>query len=119
LLKKGVSEPDKLSDEDQYRTMWTTFKTNAHWSGLVVEASCRQFWDAKNIALKNTGFDINSAPDAAPGQLEQAAYLFRLFRGTASGRHNFVSDAGSFQESHKDDPQFLLCDVQLIIEFDE
>ncbi len=119
LLNRGVADPEKLSDEDQYRAMWTTFQSNAHWSGLVADSSCRQFWDGKKVLPARLRFDINSAPNTPPGQLEQAAYLFRLLRGTSTPRHNFVSTAGSLQDSHRDDPSVLLCDVQLVIELDD
>jgi hypothetical protein len=120
LPKGGIAEPEKMSDEEQYRASWTTFKLNPHWSGLAVESSCRQFWNGKNVLVKRLQFfDSNAAPGVPPGQLEQAAFLQTLFRGTSRPRHSFTSTTGSMEDSHRDDDEVFLCDVQLVIELDE
>jgi hypothetical protein len=118
LSKSGVANLEKLSDEQLYRAMRTTFNLIPHWSGLAPEPSCRQLWDAKQVSTKSLKFDAsNLDPNTPPA--EQAEYLLRLFKGTSSGLTNFVSTSGSLQDSRKSDKQVLLCDVQLIIEFDE
>jgi hypothetical protein len=120
LQKQGIAEPEKMSDEEQYGAMWTTFKLDPHWSGVAVESSCRQFWNGKKVPLKGLQFfNTNAVPGVPPGQLEQAAFLDTLFRGTASPRHNFTSTMGSMEDAHRDDAEVLLCDVQLVIELDE
>ena len=120
LVKKGIKELEKLSDEDVYRTMCTTFQANAHWSGLVADSSCRQFWDGKKVPLNRVGSfsqSFVSGPPAKP--MDQTEYLTHLLRGTLSGPHNFVSTNGSLEDAHRTDAQVLLCDLQLVIELDE
>jgi hypothetical protein len=113
--KKGKLNLEKLSDEEFYRLI---SKPEPHWRGLVVESSCRQLWDGKNVPQKALRFDTSMIdPSTAPS--EQALYLLRLFRGTSSRRTSFASTSGSLQESHQIDSQVLLCDVQLVIELDE
>ena len=120
LVKKGIKELEKLSDEDVYRTMCTTFQANAHWSGLVADSSCRQFWDGKKVPLNRVGsFNQNFVVGAQTKPMEQADYLVHLLRGTSSGPHNFVSTTGSLEEAHENDAEVLLCDVQLVVELDE
>ena len=120
LASQGVKELEKLTDEDVYRTMWTTFKPNAHWSGLVADSSCRQFWDGKNVLFNRVGnFNQNLVTGQPLGQMEQADYLVNLLRGVQSSGHNFVSTTGSLEDAHKSDAKVLLCDVQLVMELDE
>jgi hypothetical protein len=118
LRKKGVADPEKLSDEELYRAIIATFKLEPHWSGIVVESSCRQLWNGKNVPQKNLRFDTSTIdPNTPPA--EQALYLLRLLKGTSTSRSSFVSTSGSLQESHKSDARVLLCDLQLVIELDE
>ena len=120
LSKRGVPNSAALSDEDLYRRMWITFAGNSHWSGVVIKSSCRQSWDGKNVPLAGLKrFDINSSEDTSSAELEQAAYLFRIFHGDDSPRHSFISTTGSLEEATKKHERLLLCDTQLIIELDE
>jgi hypothetical protein len=120
LAKQGIDDLEKLTDEDVYRTMWTTFKASPHWSGLVADSSCRQFWNGNKVVFNLVqGFKQNFTFGVLPEQMEQAEYLVHLLRGTSSGPHNFVSTKGSLEDGHKSGAEVLLCDVQLIIELDE
>ncbi|MEX2142819.1 MAG: hypothetical protein WD894_26420 [Pirellulales bacterium] len=121
LLKRGMTDVEKLSDEEVYVAGIASSKlgSDTHWRGLVANSSCRQFWDGKHVPLNRMRFDENSAPGTPPGQLEQAAFLMRILHGNSSNRCNFISDTGSLQDAHRDDPEVLLCDLQLIIELDE
>jgi len=115
LRKNRVADPEKLSDEELYKAI---FEPEAHWSGLVVESSCRQMWDGKHVPPKNLRFDTSIIDPNTPPS-EQALYLLRLLKGTGSSRTCFISTSGSLQESHQNDSRVLLCDVQLVIELDE
>jgi hypothetical protein len=115
LTKRGVKTPDKLSDEELYRSV---FKAEPHWSGLVAESSCRQLWDGNSMPNKSLHFDVSTLDPNTPPR-EQATYFLYLFKGTSRSRTSFASTSGSLQESLGNDKQVLLCDVQLIIEFDE
>jgi hypothetical protein len=120
LAKQGLKDLEKLTDEDVYRTMWTTFERKAHWSGLVADSSCRQVWDGKNVLFSKVAYVGQSFTTGGPLKpMEQAEYLFNLLRGTQSSGHNFVSTTGSLDDAHKSDAKVLLCDVQLVIELDE
>jgi hypothetical protein len=119
LVKQG-KDLEKLSDEDVYRTMCTTFKANAHWSGLVADSSCRQFWDGKKVPFNRVGNFSQSFVAGVPTKpMDQTDYLTHLLRGTTTGPHNFVSTNGSLEEAHETDAQVLLCDLQLVMELDE
>jgi hypothetical protein len=117
LIKRGIQELEKLSNEEVYRTMWTAFKFDAHWRGLVADSSCRQFWDGKSVPFNRVRGFNQIITMGKP--LEQSDYLVQLLRGTLSGPHNFVSTKGSLEDAHKSGAQVLLCDVQLVMELDE
>ena len=69
FVKQGISDLAKLTDEDVYRTMWTTFNANPHWSGLVADLSCRQFWDGKNVQFNRVdSFNQNIVIVLAPNK---------------------------------------------------
>jgi hypothetical protein len=113
--KRGNTGLEQLSDEELYKSI---FKPEPHWSGIVVESSCRQLWDGKQVPQKNLGFDTSIVdPNMQPG--EQALFLLSLFKGTSTSRSSFASTSGSLQQSHQDDSRVLLCDLQLVIELDE
>jgi hypothetical protein len=116
LRVNGVSDPEKLSDEEVFRTL---FKSESHWSGLVVESSCRQMWDGKNVPQKSVAHFDRSTIDPNTPPSEQALYLLRLLKGTGRSRTMFSSTSGNLSEPHQNDSRLLLCDVQLIIELDE
>jgi hypothetical protein len=118
--KQGIDELEKLTDEDIYRTMSTTFKVNAHWRGLLANSSCRQFWDGKNDVFNRVEtFNTTFITGALTKEIVQADYLLHLFRGTMSGSRNFVTTAGSLKAAYDNDARVLLCDVQLVVELDE
>jgi hypothetical protein len=121
LVKRGITDVEKLTDEDVYRTMWTTLKADPHWSGLVADSSCRQFWDGKKAAFNRVrSFNQNFVHGALiKPTMEQAEYLAHLLRGSTSGPHNFVSTKGSLENAHKSGAPVVLCEVQLVIELDE
>lgn len=56
LRKRGVADPEKLSDEEVHRVI---MDFEPHWGGLLVESSCRQMWDGKNVPQKARSFDTN------------------------------------------------------------
>jgi hypothetical protein len=119
-VQEPAIELEKLTDEGVYRRIWNESKSNAHWSGLVADSSCRQFWDGKNVPFNRVrSLNQNFVTGALTKPMEQADYLVHLLRGVMSGQHNFVSTAGSLEDAHTSGAQVLLCDVQLIIELDE
>ncbi len=119
IIKDNIVDLETLTDEDVYRTMWA--KSNAHWSGLVADSCCRQFWDGRNAAFDRVSSFNRSFVTGAltKPRMEQAEYLVHLLHGVLSGRHNFVSTKGSLDDAHKSGAQVLLCDVQLVMELDE
>lgn len=120
LSKRGVPEPSRLSDEDLFRSLWTSTKTSPHWSGLVTAASGLQVWNGRDLPFDRLqAFEVNSVVETPPEELDQASYLFRLFRGNSSPRNHFVSVSGSLTDALAEGKDVLLCDAQFIIQFDD
>ena len=46
-----VSDLSTLIDEDLYEAMWTIFKIDPHWHGLVIDASVRRAWHSGKVPI--------------------------------------------------------------------
>lgn len=113
LKRKGVNDLESLSDEEIFARFWAVNRCRTGWYAFKSEPSARLVWNGH-------GFPINAILSLAgiEGTNTPVADLFKDLTGVMTLGRSFRPQEGSL-EGELRQPQVLLCDVRLILEYDD
>jgi hypothetical protein len=113
LKRKGASDFESLSNEDLYAQFWNVNGYRTGWHALKMEPSARQVWNGHGLPL-----DAVFSLAGVTGTVTPVSDLFKEISSVMTFERHFRSREGSI-ENDSQQPQMLLCDARLILEYDE